>query len=108
MNYLVPVVTFISISIITLNFIINPGIIYSNNKCKEKIYCPNCKILYPKISEEITHCDICKICVQGYHHHCGFIGKCVGRFNKVIFMALPFCHLSLMTCTILIIIYLFK
>ena len=28
-------------------FIINPGIIYSNNKSDEKVYCYECKFLYP-------------------------------------------------------------
>ena len=108
MNYLVPVISFIAIFNCTLNFIINPGIIYSDNKCKEKIYCPHCKIIYPKISLDITHCDVCKICVQGYHHHCGVIGKCVGKNNKVIFMILPFSCFALFLCSILVFYYLIK
>ena len=36
MNYLVPILVFIAIFFCILNYIINPGIAYSNNKCKEK------------------------------------------------------------------------
>ena len=27
------------------------------------------------------HCDICDVCVDGYDHHCVFVGKCIGRGN---------------------------
>jgi len=108
LNYVVPIIVFIAIFFCILNYIINPGIVYSDNNCKEKIYCPNCKILYPKISGDITHCYVCKICVQGYHHHCGVIGKCVGKTNKAIFIIFPFTCFALIICSILIFVYLIK
>ena len=108
MNYLVPILVFIAIFFCILNYIINPGIVYSNNKCKEKIYCSHCKILYPYMTKGITHCYICQICVQGYHHHCGVIGKCVGKINKPVFIIFPFTCLALKICSILIIVYLIK
>ena len=83
MNYLVPIMTSIAIISSTLNYIINPGIIYSSNKVKEKVHCASCKMLYPKMSNNIVHCGICEICINGYDHHCGVIGKCVGKFNMV-------------------------
>lgn len=27
------------------------------------------------------HCDICKVCVQQYDHHCTWINNCVGKRN---------------------------
>jgi hypothetical protein len=27
------------------------------------------------------HCNYCDVCIKGYDHHCGFIGKCVGEGN---------------------------
>ena len=66
MNYLVPIMTSIAIISSTLNYIINPGIIYSSNKVKEKVHCASCKMLYPKMSNNIVHCGICEICINGY------------------------------------------
>ena len=108
MNYLVPIIVFITIFFCILNYIINPGIVYSDNKCKEKIYCSHCKILYPRLTEDITHCDLCKICVQGYHHHCGVIGKCVGKINKPVFFIFPFTCFALVICSILTFVYMIK
>lgn len=28
-----------------------------------------------------THCSLCDVCIEGHDHHCGFIGKCVGKKN---------------------------
>ena len=108
LNYVVPIIVFIAILFCSLNYIINPGIVYSDNKCQEKIYCPHCKILYQKISEDITNCFICQICVQGYHHHCVVIGKCVGKINKPIFIIFPFTCFALIICSILIFVYFIK
>lgn len=26
----------------------------------------------------MEHCDECDICVEGYDHHCGVVGVCIG------------------------------
>ena len=68
-------------------FIINPGIIYSDKdkNDNEKIYCDTCKFLYPKNNEDMEHCFMCNICICNYDHHCDVIGKCVGKYNKILF-----------------------
>ena len=86
MNVIVPISSFLAIISALLLLIINPGIIYSDNKSKkkEKIYCSYCKFLYP-INKKLEHCDECGVCICNYDHHCGVIGKCVGKYNKILF-----------------------
>ena len=81
MNYLVPIITSISIISCIINYIINPGIIYSDTNNNEKLYCGSCKFLYPYTNKKMIHCFFCNICVCNYDHHCGVIGKCVGKYN---------------------------
>ena len=39
----------------------------------------------------MTHCiDGCDVCVEGYDHHCGVIGICVGDFNFKYFLQMLF------------------
>ena len=108
MNYIVPIVTFIAIVSCALNYIFNPGIIYSYDKYKEKVYCSCCKMLYPKTSKKIIHCNICQICIQGHDHHCGVIGKCVGKINMIIFIILYLSGMAFIICSVFVIIYLIK
>lgn len=44
---------------------------------KEK-FCTTCKIMRPSLA---SHCRDCDNCVQGFDHHCFWIGNCVGRDN---------------------------
>ena len=85
MNYIIPIIYAITFITEILLFIINPGVIYSNNE-KEKIYCNYCHFFYPKCSKKVEHCFECGICVQKYDHHCGVVGKCVGKYNTHIFI----------------------
>ena len=101
MNYIVPIVSFISILSGVLNYILNPGIIYSMNKSDKYKYCYECKMVYPEVSRKIVHCYDCEICVQGYDHHCGVIGKCIGKYNMIIFVSLAFCGMGFIMCLFL-------
>ena len=101
MNYLVPIITSLAIISSTLNYIINPGIVYSSNKIQQKIYCSFCKMLYPKTSNNIVNCDICEVCVNGYDHHCGVIGKCVGKYNMIVFCSLSLTGAAFFFCILL-------
>ena len=44
------------------------------------------KITKPKdYTVEKNHCDICNVCCEYYHHHCQWIGKCIGKNNLMSF-----------------------
>lgn len=49
-------------------------------------YCEICDILRP-VSMRIIHCKPCGYCVAAYDHHCGVIGRCVGRHNRAHFVS---------------------
>ena len=34
----------------------------------------------------MTHCSDCNICVEGYDHHCGVVGTCIGDPNMKYFI----------------------
>jgi hypothetical protein len=40
-----------------------------------KEYCKYCKVIK---RPDMEHCDECDICVEGYDHHCGVVGVCIG------------------------------
>ena len=88
MNFIAPICAGITLINQILLFIINPGIIYSNSDIinyDDKIYCHYCKFFYPKNNKKMEHCFICNICVCNLDHHCGVVGKCVGKYNTIIF-----------------------
>lgn len=71
------------------SYLLNPGIILKsivntddNNLIK---FCENCQIYVAKESAS-HHCHECDICIEGYDHHCGVIGKCIGKNNKKWFL----------------------
>ena len=45
---------------------------------KIKNFCFDCQAKIPKRG---YHCDICKICIRQYDHHCTWINNCVGKKN---------------------------
>lgn len=49
---------------------------YSEKKIKKA--CFECINLVPKRG---YHCDICRVCVRQYDHHCTWINNCVGKKN---------------------------
>lgn len=70
----------------TATFLLNPGYPERNKdslKGRPRIkykYCYECKI-YERVDRNITHCDNCGVCIEGYDHHCPWTGKCIGRKN---------------------------
>ena len=88
MDIIVSINVFLSLFNGIFTFIVNPGIIYSDKTKKEneKIYCSKCQFLYPKNNKRMEHCLICEICICNYDHHCGVIGKCIGKYNFISFI----------------------
>lgn len=72
----------------SINVIINPGIAMNQvrNNLEEQ-YCTICKT-YIKQNSNSFHCNLCNVCIEGFDHHCVWIGKCVGRKNKIWFYGL--------------------
>ena len=50
-------------------------------------YCPKCNIIIHN-ENRIKHCYICDCCIEDFDHHCIWIGKCLGKDNKNIFLLL--------------------
>lgn len=44
--------------------------------------CKFCNVLQPK---GCSHCHFCQVCIEGFDHHCPWMGKCIGRSNIVKF-----------------------
>lgn len=58
-------------------------------------FCDTCKIIKDSGTQ---HCDDCRRCVNGFHHHCPFVSNCVGRDNLKYFRCLLGC-LHVLECT---------
>ena len=76
----------------TLLLVLNPGI--PINKKDEDIsklqgnykQCTDCNcISMETVGNYTVHCEVCKICVEHFDHHCAFATKCIGKKNKIIF-----------------------
>jgi len=58
--------------------------ITEDNDCDEQDdrshwkWCDMCKVYQPPSG---AHCMICNVCVEGYDHHCPWMGCCVGQHN---------------------------
>ena len=85
-----------SVITFTICVLMNPGIpkreYYTKRFEKEYVgnfnklvRCRKCNITIPK-SFKVIHCMYCDICIKGYDHHCPWIGKCVGKNNRIIFI----------------------
>ena len=88
-SYLLFVITYLIV------FTSNPGIpgkeyykgTFIFNKEEDKLKyreCSICNIIIPDVFK-VVHCSKCGICIIKQHHHCPWIGKCVGKKNKKIF-----------------------
>lgn len=72
---------FFLLGVYFMNFISNPGIVLSDGA--DNLNGEYCKICQKFIiaNTNTVHCQFCNVCVQGYDHHCVWIGKCVGKDN---------------------------
>ena len=55
-------------------------------------FCRYCGIYKRK---GVRHCRVCKVCINGFDHHCVFLLKCVGKGNKIGFYVLVGVSLAL-------------
>jgi len=80
------IILIVSFIISIILYLINPGIIYQSyiKNIQNTLYCKICDIKYDK-SLNGKHCQICNVCISGFDHHCNSIGKCIGRYNFIIF-----------------------
>ena len=108
MNYIIPINISITLLSCTLTYLVNPGIIYSDKKNKEKIYCNDCKFLYPSSNIKMEHCYVCNICICKLDHHCDVIGKCVGKYNTYLFLLFVLSSFSFIFCFAFILVNLLK
>jgi hypothetical protein len=76
-----------------LTFLVNPGMVKPEPIKKEMLemindnviaYCSICRTI-KKQYKNIYHCTYCDVCVEGFDHHCPWIGKCIGKWNKPFF-----------------------
>ena len=77
-----------------ITIIINPGIpsrkFYSklrkdyDSRDYNLFECKRCNIIVPK-ELNISHCYHCDVCVLDYDHHSLWMGKCIGKYNWIIF-----------------------
>ncbi|KAL7436427.1 hypothetical protein ACHAXM_005199 [Skeletonema potamos] len=46
-------------------------------------YCDLCSVYQPP---DAVHCPECNVCIEGYDHHCPWMGQCIGKKNFTSFM----------------------
>ena len=86
------IIIFAQIIFFTLTATSNPGLPKENyenlffevkeNKHYRK--CKDCKF-WIDTDEGTQHCYKCKICIEGFDHHCGIMNLCIGKNNLKLF-----------------------
>lgn len=64
--------------------------------------CKDCKIIIEN-EQYIEHCKTCNVCIMEMSYHCFWIGKCIGKKNKIYF----YCFLFMSFILILYLIFAF-
>ncbi len=95
----------------TVMFLSDPGIIpqklngaaIEDVESTVKYSCTKCMALR---SQKAYHCEDCDVCIDGWDHHCVWVGKCIGRENLMVFyvfvatIPIFFTFVMFMTCFI--------
>mmetsp|Transcript_36852 Transcript_36852/g.49351 ORF Transcript_36852/g.49351 Transcript_36852/m.49351 type:complete len:432 (+) Transcript_36852:53-1348(+) len=61
-------------------------------------YCDICSVYQPP---DAAHCPDCNVCVEGYDHHCPWMGQCIGKKNMSAFVTFNFSWLLYLVYAIL-------
>ena len=72
-----------------------------NKNAKNYRQCKDCK-LWINTDEKTIHCRKCKICIEGYDHHCDCMNICIGKNNLKSFYILILVSFVLILYSILI------
>mmetsp|Transcript_30061 Transcript_30061/g.48946 ORF Transcript_30061/g.48946 Transcript_30061/m.48946 type:complete len:287 (-) Transcript_30061:458-1318(-) len=58
----------------------NPGIVkwHPSPRGERWTFCDRCRSFRPP---RAIHCNACRVCIEGYDHHCPWTSKCVGKQN---------------------------
>ena len=72
-----------------------------NKNAKNYRQCKDCK-LWINTDEKTIHCRKCKICIEGYDHHCDCMNTCIGKNNLKSFYILILVSFVLILYSILI------
>ena len=103
-QYYGKILSLIDIFLYLICILINPGIppkeLWIENYFKNKNnkddninfsikICKDCKIIIEN-NQYIEHCPTCNICIMEMSYHCFWIGKCIGKKNKIYFYCFLF------------------
>jgi palmitoyltransferase len=72
-----------------------------NKNAKNYRQCKDCK-LWINTDEKTIHCRKCKICIEGYDHHCDCMNICIGKNNLKSFYIMILASFILILYSILI------
>ena len=72
-----------------------------NKNAKNYRQCKDCK-LWINTDEKTIHCRKCKICIEGYDHHCDCMNICIGKNNLKSFYIMILASFVLIIYSILI------
>ena len=91
LNTILGIATFLLVGNLLLVAFLDPGrkdiplteneYILHNGKFK----CPKCLTFK---TSTYSHCDYCDLCTEDLDHHCGLLGTCIGRRNRLLFHSL--------------------
>ena len=82
-------VTLLSLYTFMRCVVTDPGILQKNPEGEDQVLpsvrartCQICQLIQPR---GCHHCHFCQVCIEGYDHHCPWMGKCIGKKNLCAF-----------------------